>query len=208
MRERKGVKGHKGHWSPIGAGTAELFLAAFWVTRGRPGHCEGGKERDKLLRGVGIGSMVSRPSRRWVHEPVKRCCICTRHSTYYTTGPTDRACECRNAGQQCTGCYYWGRYNNRGRLMPPPNTARGLLGHLLRGAYLPAVNQRVSPPLVRLFTSYSLWAILAARDGGGGARGCAGGNRIPRDGRGGGRGAGRKYRGGQGMTRGTEGEER
>ena len=52
MRERKGVKGNEGHWSPIGAGTAELFLAAFWVTRGRPGNQEGKNRREKLIRGV------------------------------------------------------------------------------------------------------------------------------------------------------------
>ena len=32
------------------------------------------------------------------------------------------------------GCYFWGRCKNNGRLMPFPNTARGLLGNFLHGA--------------------------------------------------------------------------
>ena len=49
--------------------------------------------------------------------------------TCSTTGMSARACECRNAGRQCTGCYLWGRCKNRGRLMLSHATARELLGH-------------------------------------------------------------------------------
>ena len=38
--------------SPIGAGTAELWLAACWDFGRQLGHWEGKKEREKLLRGV------------------------------------------------------------------------------------------------------------------------------------------------------------
>ena len=78
--------------------------------------------------------------------------------------------------------------------MLSPTTARGLLGHLLRGADPPATNQRASPLPVRSSTYSSLQAILADGAGGGGARGGAGGRKIPRDGRGGGRGVSRRSR--------------
>ena len=69
----------------------------------------GGQKRkgETLMGGFGIVSTVSRPSRR-ARETVERCCSCTRHSTCSTSGPSARACRCRNAGRQCTGCYCWG----------------------------------------------------------------------------------------------------
>ena len=50
--------------------------------------------------------------------------------------------------------------------MLSPTTARGLLGHFLRGADPPATDQCVSPTPVRLPTSSSLQAISAAGAGG------------------------------------------
>ena len=75
--------------------------------------------------------------------------------------------------------------------MPSPTTARGLLGHFMRGVDPPAVNQRVSPPPVRSPISSFLWAIPAAGAGVGGARGDVGRRGSPRDGGGEGRGQGR-----------------
>ena len=80
--------------------------------------------------------------------------------------------------------------------MPSPTTLRGLLGHFLRGADLPTVDQSVSPPPVLK---------LAAGAGVGGVRGGAGGCRSPRDGGGGCRGSGGSYRDGRGTMRVTEG---
>ena len=82
--------------------------------------------------------------------------------------------------------------------MPSPTTLRGLLGHFLRGADLPTVDQSVSPPPVLK---------LAAGAGVGGVRGGAGGCRSPRDGGGGCRGSGGRYRDGRGTMRVTEGAE-
>ena len=48
-----------------------------------------------------IGYTVIRPSRR-VQELVERFYSCTRHLTCSATGPSARACKCRNAGWQCT----------------------------------------------------------------------------------------------------------
>ena len=106
------------------------------------------------------------------------------------------------------GCYCLVRCNNKGQLMPPPITERGLLGHFPRGADPPAVYQRASPPSVRSPTSSSLREILAASDGGGGARGGAGGRKSPRGGGGGGREAEERYRYGRGAKRGKAGEVR
>ena len=67
-------------------------------------------------------STVSYSSQQ-AREMVKQCCNCTRHSTCSTTGPSARASKCRNAGRQCTGCYCWGKCQNKGRLMPTPTTS-------------------------------------------------------------------------------------
>ena len=95
----------------------------------------------------GIGSTVSHSSRQ-VRELVVRCCSCTRHSTCSTTGLSDCACKCRNAGQQCTGCYCWGKCRNKEWLMPSPTTTPGLLGIFPRGADLPATDLRATTPPV------------------------------------------------------------
>ena len=131
--------------------------------------------------GGGIGYTLSRPSSRQVREMVRRCCSCPRHSTCSTTVLSARACECPNAGRQCTGCYFWGRCKNRGRLMPSPTTARGLLGCFPRGADPPSNYQCASPPSIRFPTTSSLWVILAAGSGGWGARGGTCRRSIPRD---------------------------
>ena len=133
------------------------------------------------MGGFGICSTVSRPSSRRVHEPVERCCSCTRHSTCSTASPSARACKCRNAGRQCTDCYCWGHCKNQGWLMPSPTMARGLLGHFLHGADPPATDQRSTTPPVRLPTYFSLRAILAARARRSGARGRASDRKIPKD---------------------------
>ena len=109
----------------------------------------------------GIVSMVCRPSQR-AQDTVERCCSCTRHLTWYTTGLYARACECRNEGRQCTGCYCWGKCNNKGRIMPSPKTTRGILGHFPRGTDPPANNRRATNLPFRSPTSSSLRAILAA----------------------------------------------
>ena len=130
---------------PIWPGMAKLWLPAFRAIRRWPGHWEGKKGREKLLRGLIIGSTVSHPSSRQVRKPVKQCCICTWHSTWSTLGLFARACECCNAGRQYTGCYCWVRCNKRGWMMPSPTTTRVLLGHLLPGADPPETDQRDSP---------------------------------------------------------------
>ena len=84
--------------------------------------------------------------------------------------------------------------------MPSPTTVRGLLGHLPRGADLPAVNKRSSPPPVLLPTYLSLRVISAARVGGGGARGGAGGRKSLRDGK-------SEVRGGRREIQGRKGNE-
>ena len=149
------------------------------------------------------GSTVIRPSSRQVHEMVERCCSCTWHSIYSTTGPSARACKCCNAGRQCTGCYCRVRCKNRGQMMMSSTTVRFLLGKFPRGVDLPVTDQRASPLPVRSPTSLSLRAIseVRARGGGGGARGGAGRRRIPRDGGGGGGGAGGRIRDSGGATR-------
>ena len=150
----------------------------------------GGQKRkgETPTEGFGIGSTVSRPTSRRVRDLAERCCSCTRHSNCSTTGPFACACECHNAGQQCTGCYCWGRCKNRGQLMQSPTTARDLLGVFLQGADLPANDQQTTTPPVRLPTSLYLREISAAGAGGRGERGGASGRKGPRDG--GGRSAG------------------
>ena len=69
--------------------------------------------------------------------------------------------------------------------MPPPTTARGLLGHFLHGADPLSVCQRILSPPIRSLRSSSLRAILVAGYGGGGARAGAGRCRSPREGGGG-----------------------
>ena len=66
-----------------------------------------------------------------------------------------------------------------------PNTARGLLGIFPLGADPPATDQRATTPPIRLQSSLSLRAILAAGARGRGAQGGVSGHRIPRDGGGG-----------------------
>ena len=64
--------------------------------------------------------------------------------------------------------------------MPSPTTARVLLRLFLQGADLPATDQRVTIPPVRLPTYSSVRAILAAGDEGRGARGGVSGREGPR----------------------------
>ena len=123
------------------------------------------KEGRNSYGGFGISSTVSRP-RRQAREMVERCCSCTRHSTCYIMGLSARACECRNAARQCTGCHCWDKCRNKGRFMPSPTTTRGLLGHFPRGADPPAIDRRATTPPVQSLTSSSLRAILAAGAGG------------------------------------------
>ena len=147
------------------------------------------KEGRNSYGGFGIVSTVSCPSRR-ARETVERCCSCTRHSTCSTTGPSTRACECRNAGRKCTRCDCWGRCKNQGRFMPSSTTTRGLLGHLPRSMDPPANYRRATTPPVRFLTSSSLQAISAAGAGGRNAWVGASGRRATREVGGG--GVGRK----------------
>ena len=94
--------------------------------------------------GFGIGSTVSRLSSIGVRDPVERCCICTRHLTCSTMGPSTRAYEFRNSGRQCTGCFCWGQWKNWGRIMTSPTTERGLLGIFPHGAVPPVTDQRAT----------------------------------------------------------------
>ena len=147
----------------------------------------GGRKRkgETPMEEFGIVSMVCRPSRR-AQDTVERCCSCTRHSTCSTTGPSVRACKCRNAGRQCKGCYCWGKCKNKGRLMPSPTITRGILGHFPRDADPTANDQRATTPTVRSPASLSLREILAAGDGGRSAWAGASGRRATREvGRGG-----------------------
>ena len=143
--------------------------------------------------GVGIVYTESCPSFIRSQEMFKWYCSCIRHLTCSSTGTSVRACEFRNSGRQCTGCYCWGRCKNKGRLRPSPTTARVLLGHFLHGADPSAVCQCASPSLVWLPISPSLREILSAGAGVGGAQGCAGGRRSPRGNRGGGEGSRGEY---------------
>ena len=120
----------------------------------------------------GTGSTLSCSSRR-VQELVEWCCSCTQNSTCSTTVLSTRSCECRNAGWQCTGCYFWGKCKNKGRLMPSPTTMRGLLGIFPRGADPRATNPRTTTLPVQSPTSSSLRAISVARAGGRSTRGGA-----------------------------------
>ena len=92
--------------------------------------------------------------------------------------------------------------------MLPPTMARGLLGKFPRSEDLPTVDQCAIPLPVRSPTSLPLQAILTARNGGRGARGGAGGHKIPRDGGGGSRGTGGRSRDERGANQGTEGAAR
>ena len=58
--------------------------------------------------------------------------------------------------------------------MPYLTTSRGLLGHFLHGADLPATDNQSSPLPVRFPIYLSLWAILAAGAGGVGVMGRSG----------------------------------
>ena len=69
--------------------------------------------------------------------------------------------------------------------MTSPTMARGLLGHFLRGADLPATDQRASPLPIQSPTSLSLRLILAAGAGGRGVQVGASSCKSPRDGGGG-----------------------
>ena len=147
----------------------------------------GGRKRkgETPTGGFGMVSTVSCPSRQ-ARETVERCCNCTRHSTCSTTGPSARASGCRNSGWQCTGCYFWWRCKNWGRLMLSPTTTRGLLGHFPWGADPPTNDRRATTLPVRSPESVSLRAILASRDGGRSAWAGASGRRAMREvGRGG-----------------------
>ena len=71
-------------------------------------------------------------------------------------------------------------------MMPPPTTARGMLGHFLCVVDPPATYQCDLPPPVRARTYFSLQAILTAKAGGGSTQGETGRCRRLRDVRGGG----------------------
>ena len=90
--------------------------------------------------------------------------------------------------------------------MPYLTTSRGLLGHFLHGADLPATDNQSSPLPVRFPIYLSLWAILAAGARRGGAGGGAGGRRSLRDGGGEGGGSGGRIRDGGGATSGASGD--
>ena len=66
--------------------------------------------------------------------------------------------------------------------MLPPNRSRGLLGNFLCGTDPLTTDQCASPLPVRLLTSSSLQAILAAGAGGRSMRGGAKSRKSPRDG--------------------------
>ena len=134
------------------------------------GSSEGRERKGKNpTEGFGIFSTVSPPSRRWVREPAKRCCNCTRHSTCSTAvPPVDSALGA-----------HWGR------LMQSPTTTRVILGHFPRGADPPSADQRASPPTVQSPKYSTSQRISADEAGGGSARGGAGGRRSPQDGGGG-----------------------
>ena len=155
------------------------------------------RKRETPMGEFGTISTVSCSSRQ-DREMVKRCCSCTPHLTCSTTGPSARACKCCNTGRQCTGCYYWGKCRNKGRLMPSPTTARGLLGNFPRGADPPANDPRATTPPVRLLTSLFLQAISVAGAGGRSARGGASGCMGPRE-------VGRSREGGEAESEGWSG---
>ena len=112
---------------------------------------------------------------------VERCCSCTWHSTYSTTGPSTQGGKFRNTGRQCTGCYCWGKCKNKGQLMPSPTFMRGLLRLFPQGADPTTNNTRATTPPVQLPTYLSLQAILVAGSGGRSARGGASSRRGPRE---------------------------
>ena len=164
------------------------------------GSLRGQKRKGKTpTGGFGIAYMVSRTSFRQVRKPVEWCCSCNQKSTCSTTSPSARAYECCNSGQQCTGCYCWGRCKNRVRMMLYPTKPRVMLGHFPCSADPPAIDQYASPLPVQSLTSSSSQAISAGRSGGGGARGGAGRRKSLSDSGGGGRGSGREN---QGQSRG------
>ena len=150
------------------------------------GSSEGRKRKGETpTGGFGNVSTVSRPSRQ-AQDTVEHCCSCTRYSNCSTTGPSARACECRNAGWRCTGCYCWRRSKNRGRLMPSSTNTWGLLGHFPRGVDPPANDRRATTPPVRSPTSFSLRAISETGAGCKGTWTGASGRRATREvGRGG-----------------------
>ena len=101
-----------------------------------------------------------------------------------------------------------GGSKNKGRMIPPPPTVRGLIGHFLRIADPPTVGYRASPPPVWSLTYFSLRAISEASDGGGGVWGGAGGSKSLTGGGGGGIGSGGKHRDGKGAKDGKAGAAR
>ena len=131
----------------------------------------GQKRKGETPTGFDICSTVSCLSIRRISNPVERCCSCTWHSTYSTMGPSVRAFECHNAGQQCTTCYFWGRCKNSGRLMPSPTKMRVMLDHFLRGADTPATNQRASPPAHLITDIFILTGNISSRGRGRGRDG-------------------------------------
>ena len=139
------------------AGRASDYLVAAGLWRGRK------SKGETFTGGCGSSSMVILSVRR-SQEEVNLCYSCTRHSTCFTKGPSEWACECRNAGLTCTGCMCWAKCRNKGRILPSPTTVRGLLGHFLCGT----IHPNLSLP-VRASKNSSMQAILAARLG---KRGC------------------------------------
>ena len=123
-------------------------------------------------------------------------------------GPPSCACRCRNTGRQCTGFFSWGRCRNKGWLMLPHTTLRGLLGIFPWGVDPLATNLRTTALPVQSPTSSSFQAISSARSGQGGAQGGADRCKSLRDGGGGSRGAGGRSRGRRGAKLGMVLEER
>ena len=52
---------------------------------------------------------------------------------------SEKSCECRNAGKNCTGCYCWNKFWEKGWVMLSTTTERGILGHFVHGTELPTV---------------------------------------------------------------------
>ena len=98
----------------------------------RPLRGVGSKDKTPT-EGCGTGSTVSMPIRR-DRQQVGRFWDWTQHSTCSTSGPSDRACACCDAGSKCTSCMHWNNFKNQATLLPYPNMVRGLLGEFARGA--------------------------------------------------------------------------
>ena len=117
--------------STIGCGTSELWLAARHHPWQWPAIGRAKKEWGIFLLGVAAASLLV----RWDCGIVGQCCDYTSQFTWSTICPSERACDCHNAGWNCTGCAFWRVYKNRKVVLFSPNTVRGLLGNF---AYIAA----------------------------------------------------------------------